>query len=318
MSWTVAEPLRQLDREIDAAYPNRSTRSDGFIGDAAHRGRGSAHNPDHNGIVRAGDWTSTDTAGRQIPGFGAEILEAAKKHPSALLVIHQGKIWSRNHGWRERKYSGSNPHSTHVHVSLLNNVEGSFTAKQLADAASSTRAWGIGSGVDAPAPMPPPGLPSTGAAGKTVAQMAAEVIAGRHGNGHTNRQRSLGVDSATYAQVRAEVNRRTGTTAAAPAPKPAGKSIATMAKEVIAGWHGNGHTNRRRSLGVSEAVYEQVRAEVNRRVSGGSKPAGKSVAQMATEVIAGKHGNGHSTRRKSLGVDAATYAKVRAEVNRRV
>lgn len=48
------------------------------------------------------------------------------------------------------------------------------------------------------------------------------------------------------------------------------------------------------------------------------KPAGKTVAQMATEVITGKHGNGHDARQKSLKVDSATYAKVRAEVNRRL
>lgn len=47
------------------------------------------------------------------------------------------------------------------------------------------------------------------------------------------------------------------------------------------------------------------------------KPAAKTVTQMATEVIRGKHGNGHDRRRKSLNVSAATYAKVRAEVNRR-
>ena len=44
----------------------------------------------------------------------------------------------------------------------------------------------------------------------------------------------------------------------------------------------------------------------------------KTVKQMADEVIAGKHGNGHAQRRKSLGVDNATYQKVRAEVNRRL
>lgn len=59
------------------------------------------------------------------------------------------------------------------------------------------------------------------------------------------------------------------------------------------------------------------------RAGGTSTPAkpstpAKSVATMAAEVIAGKHGNGHATRRKSLGVNAATYAKVRAEVNRRL
>lgn len=48
-----------------------------------------------------------------------------------------------------------------------------------------------------------------------------------------------------------------------------------------------------------------------------TKPAGKSVSAMAQEVLAGKHGNGHANRQKSLKIDSATYAKVRAEVNRR-
>src|SRR5699024_7760203 len=38
-----------------------------------------------------------------------------------------------------------------------------------------------------------------------------------------------------------------------------------------------------------------------------------SIKRMADEVIAGKHGSGHANRRKSLGVDQATYEKVRAE-----
>ena len=61
-----------------------------------------------------------------------------------------------------------------------------------------------------PAPTPP----KTGVS-KSVEQMATEVIAGKHGNGHTARQRSLGISTIEYAQVRAEVNRRTGT---APTP----------------------------------------------------------------------------------------------------
>lgn len=44
----------------------------------------------------------------------------------------------------------------------------------------------------------------------------------------------------------------------------------------------------------------------------------KTIVQMAQEVIAGKHGIGHETRRKSLGVSDAVYQKVRAEVNKRV
>src|SRR5690606_22456767 len=44
----------------------------------------------------------------------------------------------------------------------------------------------------------------------------------------------------------------------------------------------------------------------------------KSIAQMADEVIRGLHGNGHEQRRRSLGIDKATYEKVRTEVNRRL
>ena len=100
---------------------------------------------------------------------------------------------------------------------------------------------------------------------------------------------------------------------------PNNKTISQMADEVIAGKHGSGHSNRRNSLGINQAKYEKVRAEVNRRLGAStkSKPR-KSISQMATEVIAGKHGNGHATRRKSLGISQAEYEKVRAEVNRRL
>lgn len=108
-------------------------------------------------------------------------------------------------------------------------------------------------------------------------------------------------------------------------PKPeqtnsSGKSIQQMASEVRAGKHGNGHANRQKSLGIDKATYEKVRAEVNKRagVISPKKPVGKSISQMATEVIRGEHGSGHSTRMKSLGVDRATYEKVRSEVNRRM
>ena len=172
-----------------------------------------------------------------------------------------------------------------------------------------------------------PSKPSTGAntsgTSKSVSTMAQEVLNGTHGNGHEERRKSLGIDKATYEKVRAEVNRILGggKTSSKPKPKPK-KTIAQMADEVIAGKHGSGHANRQKSLGVNNATYAKVRAEVNKR-SGvstkpkGSKPAGKSISQMATEVIAGKHGNGHTNRRKSLGVSQATYDKVRAEVNRR-
>jgi ribosomal protein S25 len=158
------------------------------------------------------------------------------------------------------------------------------------------------------APAPPKKSSS-----KSIAQMADEVEAGIHGNGHANRRTSLGVSQSVYNQVRDEVNRRAGVTSRREAVKPK-KSIGQMASEIIEGQHGQGHANRRRSLGVSQSEYNKVRAEVNRRAG---VSTGKSIGQMANEILEGKHGNGHTQRRDSLGVDNATYQKVRAEVNRR-
>src|SRR5699024_3347945 len=58
-------------------------------------------------------------------------------------------------------------------------------------------------------------------------------------------------------------------------PSKTSKSISKMADEVIAGKHGSGHANRRKSLGISQAEYDKVRAEVNRRagVKTSNKPA---------------------------------------------
>lgn len=142
--------------------------------------------------------------------------------------------------------------------------------------------------------------------------------------------------AAFIAMVHQEVAalRGTGAVTTTPAPitpttpAPAAKSVQELAAEVLRGLHGTGEA-RKQSLG---AQYTAVQAEVNRQLLGGPskvpatapapKPAmptvtAKTVSQMATEVLAGKHGNGHATRRASLGVNAATYEAVRAEVNRR-
>jgi N-acetylmuramoyl-L-alanine amidase len=50
------------------------------------------------------------------------------------------------------------------------------------------------------------------------------------------------------------------------APSTPSKSISQMATEVIRGDHGQGHAARQRSLRVTDATYQKVRAEVNRRL----------------------------------------------------
>ena len=90
--------------------------------------------------------------------------------------------------------------------------------------------------------------------GKTVAQLAQEVIDGKHGNGDA-RKKSLG---SKYVAVQAEVNK-----ILANKNKPS-KSVRQLAQEVIDGKHGNGDA-RRKSLG---SQYAAVQAEVNRILKG--------------------------------------------------
>ncbi|MDQ0208934.1 N-acetylmuramoyl-L-alanine amidase [Alkalicoccobacillus murimartini] len=165
-----------------------------------------------------------------------------------------------------------------------------------------------------PTPKPTPTKPTA----KTISQMADQINVGQHGNGHDNRRKSLNISQAEYDKVAAEVNRRAGVKVAPkPAPKPK-KTITQMAIEIEKGVHGQGHPNRQKSLGINDAEYKKVRDEVNKRAGAStpSKPK-KSVSQMATEILQGKHGNGHANRQKSLGVNNTTYEQFKKEVNKR-
>lgn len=103
--------------------------------------------------------------------------------------------------------------------------------------------------------------------------------------------------------------------APAPAPTGATKSVAQLADEVIRGLWGSGDERKRR-LG---SQYAAVQAEVNRKLSGGGSapaPQGKSVSELADEVMRGDWGNGptRAARLHNAGFDAGA---VQAEVNRR-
>src|SRR5699024_1819225 len=55
-----------------------------------------------------------------------------------------------------------------------------------------------------------------------------------------------------------------------------------------------------------------------KKTSNKKKSSSKSISKMADEVIAGKHGSGHSNRRKSLGISKSEYEKVRKKVNEKL
>lgn len=113
----LAQSLATFRATINEQFPKRDKDSDGWIGDAAHRNRKSEHNPDAKGCVHAIDVDVDDgDLGRDL---AREILKAAIGHKAVWYVIYNGVIYSRTHNFAPRRYTGPNPHTSHVHVSIL-------------------------------------------------------------------------------------------------------------------------------------------------------------------------------------------------------
>lgn len=134
-----------LINEINQKWPNRDKASDGTIGDAAHAARTSDHNPwvvvveagREVGVVRARD---IDRDGVPM----AELMEDLRRRAEAGdprlagggYLIYNRRISSKDFKtWRT--YTGSNPHTSHGHISFSLNRAGY----------DSTAPWGIGTPV---------------------------------------------------------------------------------------------------------------------------------------------------------------------------
>ena len=120
MSWRAALCLLTLRGQVDALWPDRDRASDGIIGDAAHQGEVSDHNPDTNGIVRALDLTHDPAHGCDIDRFSDAL--AAGRDPRISYVIANRLIMSGPDGpspWVWRAYGGSDPHTNHIHISVV-------------------------------------------------------------------------------------------------------------------------------------------------------------------------------------------------------
>ena len=124
---------------------------------------------------------------------------------------------------------------------------------------------------------------------KSIDIIAAEVMAGKWGNGDARKQALIkaGYD---YAAVQAAVNKLAkGETKPAPKPeppKPAKKSNTEIAKEVMAGLWGNGN-DRKKRLKAAGYDYSAIQAEVNKLAGGGSKGYKVQVTASALNVRAG-------------------------------
>lgn len=119
-NWTVAPALNTLLRQLNEAFPRRSKVSDGSIGDTRHQANKSDHNPNSRNMVTARDFTHDPKTGIDCNWLAATLVK--NKDPRVKYIIWNKKICSGSGqtqpAWVWRKYSGSNGHTKHLHLSV--------------------------------------------------------------------------------------------------------------------------------------------------------------------------------------------------------
>lgn len=125
---------------------------------------------------------------------------------------------------------------------------------------------------------------------KSVQEIAAEVWAGKWGNGAIRKQR-LEAAGYNYNEVQRAVENYKKT----PAPTPAKKSNAEIAKEVWAGKWGNG-ADRKKRLEAAGYNYAAVQAEVEKIAKGGKTTSNGYRVQVTAGALNVRAGAGTGYR----------------------
>jgi hypothetical protein len=127
--------LVNLRAEIDAAWPNRDRRTDGWYADPKVR-KSDGHNPDGKGAVHAID---VDKDGIWPP----YILDRIKLvRPVIWYAIWDRHIYSDDYGWVKQVYSGPNPHTDHMHIEVRHTAAGENYGGYWGVAAAPTQSMG--------------------------------------------------------------------------------------------------------------------------------------------------------------------------------
>lgn len=130
-AWVLVPCLVRLRSELNAIAPGRDKSSDGSVGDAAHQGSQSDHNPDETGNVPIRDADRVNEVHAidvdddlRVPGLTmymivnflvARCRSGAEKR--LRYIIYDRVIWSASNGWAPMAYTGDNLHTEHAHFS---------------------------------------------------------------------------------------------------------------------------------------------------------------------------------------------------------
>ena len=109
---TATPAAKSLLRQATKRWPKRAKASDGLLPSAAHLA--ASPNSDHN-TGHAVDLTHDPKSGVDCH----ELFQKFKEDKRVAYLIFDSKIWSRARASEgDRRYTGSNPHSKHLHVSI--------------------------------------------------------------------------------------------------------------------------------------------------------------------------------------------------------
>lgn len=104
-----APACKAMLAEADQRWPNRRRTSDGICGDEAHQRRRSDHNVGN----------AVDLSHDPAHGVDCNVLaELVKTDPRITYLIWNRRIYNPSISRTWRSYSGSNPHTLHMHVSI--------------------------------------------------------------------------------------------------------------------------------------------------------------------------------------------------------
>lgn len=121
MAYRLAKSLETMRAQFNKHSPSRNKASDGWIGDAAHASTTSDHNPwvkdGSMGVVTALDITHDPKNNVDTWAIAEHMRQ--QRDPRIKYVISNKRIFSSTTSpWVWRTYTGSNPHSSHIHISV--------------------------------------------------------------------------------------------------------------------------------------------------------------------------------------------------------